>query len=412
MQPPSIAEHAHLREVLARLVVQGVRSVAGNSVAAGVGPEVDVVVTPNEMNDKHGTGPLVRRVFEGSAGIFSIRARDDYGGEHDFGEASVLLPQGGVPRPQAFQNVLAALEGRRVRRVVCVPFIVDDLITSIALKEMFDAPLCTWIMDDQNVCVHQIPDDLMREFLGKCALRLTTHHEMRAVYEEKYRLPFWILPAVAPGALVSTAARVPGGPEFRSKTGALVGSIWSQRWFDLVRQAVGGSGHTVDWYGNNKSPYFQFPDEQLQAAHIRALGIVPEPRLAEILRAYPYAVVPTGTLEGDSGNALAVAQLSLPGRILFIAATSNTPVIILGSPETPASRFVKRFDIGVTADYTPEAFRAAIEQVAAPDAQRRMRRNAAAIARNLSSDGVGEWLWRSLESGRASDPRFEELFPR
>jgi FkbM family methyltransferase len=293
-----------------------------------------------------------------------------------------------------------------------VPYLVDDLVTAIALKEIYDAPLCCYLMDDQNVSVSAIPDALMREFLAKCGLRLTTHPEMRVAYENKFGLRFWLLPAVVPGDLISTGAEVPSSPEADSKTGALVGSIWSQAWFDLLLRAVGPSGRALDWYGNNKSPYFQFPPDQLESAHIRALGIAPEPELAARLRAYPYTVVPTGTLQGESGNALAVAQLSLPGRILFIAATSNTPVIILGSEETPASRFVKRFDIGVTAEYTPEGFRRAVERVTDLETQRRMRRNAAAIANTLSSRGICEWLANSIERGQPSDLRFEDLLPR
>ncbi len=408
MLTPMLAQHDALRRELTRMTSGAARAVT----APSSGPLVDVVVTPNEINDKHGTGPLVQRVFAGSRDLFSIRARNDYGGEHELGEESAVVPQQGVARPQAFQNVLDALAGRRVRRIVCVPYFADDLVTSIALKELSGAPLCAWIMDDQNVCANAIPDDLMREFLSKCALRLTTHPEMRIAYERKFGLRFSLLPAVVPARLVTGEASAPTGPEVTARTGALVGSIWSQRWFDLICAAVGPSGLALDWYGNNKSPYFDFSEEKLRAAHIRARGIVPEPRLAEALRTYPYAVVPTGTLGEDSGNALAVAKLSLPGRILFIAATSHAPVVVVGSEETPAARFVKRFDIGVTCDYTAEGFRRAVEHVTAPEDQLRMRRNAAAIAKTLSSDGVGDWLWRSIELGEPADRRFEDLLPR
>jgi hypothetical protein len=407
-----IQRHEQLRRELDELVRTDGRARATGLGAVAHGPLVDVVVTANEMNDKHGTGPLVRRIFEGCPNILSIRARNHYGGEHDFGAEAVLLSQEGVPRAQAFVNVLRALDGRRVRRIVCVPYFADDLLTSIALKELFDAPLCCYVMDDQNIAVKGIPDPLMREFLSKCSLRFATHPELRAAYQAKFGLEFFLLPAVVPGDLVYTGAEVPCSPELASRTGALVGSIWSQRWLDLLCHTVSGSGHALDWYGNNKSPVVRIQDEQLAHARIHARGIVPEPRLAALLRDYPYAVVPTGTIGDETGNARALAQLSLPGRILFIASTSNTPVIILGSEQTSAARFVTRFDIGVISDYSPEGFRRAVDRVMIPSAQQRMRRNAAALGPVLSSKDMGAWVWRSLELGRPSDDRFEALLPR
>ncbi len=404
--------HEQLRRELAELVRGGARTSGAGLSSVAQGPLVDVVVTANEMNDKHGTGPLVRRVFQGCGDILSIRGRNQYNADHDFGAEAVVVNQEGVPRAQAFANVLRALSGRTVRRVMCVPYYPEDLLTSIALKETFDVPLCCWIMDDQNVSVHAIPDRLMREFLEKCSLRFTTHPEMRVAYESKFGLPFALLPAVAPGELVWTGAEVPESPEFAARTGALVGSLWSRRWFDLLAGTVSRSGLALDWYGNNKSPVFAIRQDQLDAANIRAHGIVPEPRLAALLRTYPYAVVPTGTIEGESGNERALARLSLPGRILFVAATSNTPVLVLGGEETPAARFVKRFDLGVTSRYTPEAFRQAVDSVMSLDAQQRMRRNAAALARTISSSDMEGWIWRSLDRGEPSDERFEALLPR
>jgi hypothetical protein len=33
--------------------------------------------------------------------------------------------------------------------------------TAIAIKEIYGVPMCTYIMDDQNVCTSEIPDELM-----------------------------------------------------------------------------------------------------------------------------------------------------------------------------------------------------------------------------------------------------------
>src|SRR5436190_19805219 len=94
---------------------------------------IDVVVTINEINDQHGTGPLVKRIFQGRRNIFSIRSRDDWGVQ-DFGDWNVAVPQGSSPRAECFRNILRVLGGRKVQRVVCIPYLRDEVISAIAIK--------------------------------------------------------------------------------------------------------------------------------------------------------------------------------------------------------------------------------------------------------------------------------------
>ena len=366
---------------------------------------VDVVITSNEVNDRHGTGPLVKRVFGGRSNVFCIRSQNDWGG-HDFGLWSVCLPQRERPRPECYRRVAAALGNRRVEQALCVPYLADEFITAIAVRDAYQARLCSWLMDDQNIAARVVPDELVGEYLEKCSLRLFTHPELRDAYQRKYGLESYILPAVVPERLVLTQELPPPEP---AAYGALVGSFWDQTWFDRTCDALEGCGRRIDWFGNNQSPWVQFPAEDLERAGIRAMGLVPEERLAEELRRRPFVVVPAGTLEEAGGNA-GVARLSLPGRILFAVAVSHTPILVLGSEKTCGARFVRHFGLGVVSPYEPGAVRAAIEELAHPARQRECRRNAAAIADSLSTRGVGRWLEVSIERGRPADDRFEKLF--
>ena len=97
---------------------------------------VDVVVTTTEINALHGTGPLIQRIFRNRRNIFSIRSRDQWGG-HDFGDWNVTISQQGNTRAESFRQVLNALDGRVVRSVLCVPYFVDELLTSMAVSEAF-----------------------------------------------------------------------------------------------------------------------------------------------------------------------------------------------------------------------------------------------------------------------------------
>ena len=53
--------------------------------------EIDVVITTNEVNLRHGTGVLVRRVLAGWSNLFSIRFQDDWG-DPEFGRWNIRLP--------------------------------------------------------------------------------------------------------------------------------------------------------------------------------------------------------------------------------------------------------------------------------------------------------------------------------
>jgi len=368
---------------------------------------LNVVVTINEVTNLHGTGPLVKRVCHGWPNIFSIRARNDWGVQ-DFGDWHVCLP-GGRTRSDFFYNAVTALRDRKVDKVLCVPFLADEFYTSIAIHESYGAKLCAYLMDDQNVAVQNIPDTLMREFLERCSFRVATHPELRAAYENKYGLPFYILPAVVPAELTASDP-IPCPPVAEgTRKGALIGSFWDQTWYDRLCAVLSRCDCSIDWFGNNKSPWLDLSPKRLAPAGITAHGVIPEERLARELAKYPFVIVPVGTLDEKESNT-GVAKLSLPGRILFATATSHTPVLIVGSDSTSGARFVTHFGVGEVVPYDATAVRAAMNRMNEPAAQQRMRQAAAKIAPVLSDGGVSNWLAQSIERGVPVDRRFEDLF--
>jgi hypothetical protein len=226
-------------------------------------------------------------------------------------------------------------------------------------------------------------------------------------------MPFSLLPAVAPDALIPRKVLPPVVDDGR---GALLGSFWDQSWFDKLCAALAscaaletGGGREIDWFGNHLSPFVEVSGEKLKRAHIRPLGIVSEERLATELRRYPFVIVPTGTLDPAEKNH-SVASLSLPGRIPLAAAISQTPLLIVGSRNTCAAQFVKHFRIGETVPYDGAEIRAAMNRLSDARIQSEMRGNAARMGPAFSDDGIGEWLEESIRQGRAADTRFENAF--
>lgn len=375
------------------------------------GAPLDVIITPNEVNGRHGTGVLVKRLFGHCPDILAIRSRNIYGADQQFGKVAFCLPHPTASRQQSFFSVMRALDGLAPRRILCIPYYYDDVMTALAVKELFNVPLCTWIMDDQNISVQVISDELMGELLAKSSLRLAISPELQRAYQDKYDLPLHFLPPVVPDALLSTSAQVPPESTFTAPVGLIIGNIWSDRWLELLRRTVRGTSIQVCWYWTGGS----WLDRRLtERAALEEDGILlrtpieTEEGLVADLRTRPFTVVPSGTLDAADDNP-AISRLSLPSRIVFNLATSNTPIIILGSEQTAAARFVRRYGVGTVSSYEPESFKQAVAFVCEPANRRTLRENAARLAASLAASGTAEWIWRSLAAGAPCDDRFNRF---
>ncbi|TRT70312.1 MULTISPECIES: twitch domain-containing radical SAM protein [Microcystis] len=375
--------------------------------------DASIVITTCEVNQHHGTGALVKKIVADTANILSIRSVDLYGGEQDLGAIALCLSNPGLSRPEAVKNTVHAVRifhEYKVTRLLCVPYLAEDLITAIVLQDLYQVPLAAYIMDDQNICVNNIPDQLMGEFLGKCSLRLVTHPELRAAYEAKYQLEFSLLPALVSEQLISPTPQLANLNSRSANVGALIGSISSQQCFDLLCNTIKAAGieldwynGTVDWYQDNQYRQQEEHSELIKNRGIHLCGLLPEEKLVQILRNYAYLVLPTGALaEGDHNPRL--------WRMIFAVATANIPIIVLGQETTSAAQFIRRFHLGVVCDYQGESLRQALEQLRDPKNCQQMRQNAAAIASKLSAKGINQWLWESIDQGKPRDGRFEELF--
>jgi FkbM family methyltransferase len=368
------------------------------------------VVTPNEVNDRHGTGVIISRIFAGVPNILSIRSTDLHG-INSLGEFDLRFDHKNLPRNKSFLRLLRSLEGNSIRYVICVPYEPDDLLTALVLKEAFGAKLCVYVMDDNHLETGRIPGDLMEEALQKADLRLAISPEMRDGYENRYRLKFWLRPpVVTPGAICCTP-RIPSAEILRKGRGVVVGSLWSTQSLNRLARAVSAAGLQVEWFGNSDASWLQFDINDLAAKGVLVRGFIPERELAEKLKEYAYAIVPSGTLEADDQR-VDIARYSLPTRMPFLLAVGNIPTIVLGSPETAAAGFVDRFGLGEVIPYSGNHLRAAADKLCQAAAQERIRTRAASVAAEFSADGVWNWMARAMDQGQPDDVTMERLMPR
>jgi hypothetical protein len=372
--------------------------------------DADAIITHVEVSDRHGVGKLVRTLFLGEPNVLSIRSANYYEGQHELGELALCISHANQSRDAVFSHVLNAVGQSTVRRALCIPYFPDDVRTAIAIKEIFGVPLCTYIMDDQNVCADGIPDGLMRELLAKSRLRFAISPELCQVYSLKYGHKMWYLPPLAPGKFVPSRLVAPPA-ETGSRTGIIIGNIWGQRWVDLLRDTVRNSSVTLTWYCNGEFRWLPCGKDSLVADSIIPRDPLPEEALIRTLREAPFAVVPTGLMD-ESDDRRFIAQLSLPSRIPYMMATSHIPILVLGSRETGAAHFVEHFGIGTVTGYDRQSFTEAVDYITRPEVNLEMRRRALVASGRFTDIGAAEWIWRSLAHGEPVDHRYEDLAPQ
>jgi hypothetical protein len=373
----------------------------------------DLVITACEVNSLHGTGTLLLRIFPDQKSIISLRADDFYDGVQDFGCVRLRLPLAKAARPVISAWLKSSLVGVNVRRILCVPYTPAEATLALAAQDVLGAPLGIYIMDDKNVCADGITDNLMRELLDRARLRLVIGPEMRDVYEEKYGMPFWVMPPVVADHIIKREA-APSAPGHDPRRGVLLGNIWGQRWLDMLRRIFRGAGVTIDWYCNQLNPPgLEYDRDELAADGIVQRNPIAEDDLPKVLGEYAFAVVPTDTLDGLSPPSVrAIAELSLPSRMVTMMATSHLPMLVIGSPATCAAGFVERFDLGAVAPYDRAAVLASIEALTTPDRQADVRARAAKLSGRFTAAGASDWIWRSLDAGRPITSTYEDLMPR
>jgi hypothetical protein len=234
--------------------------------------------------------------------------------------------------------------------------------------------------------------------------------EMRDAYEKKYRMRFWVVPPVVSERILRRAP-LPSRNGDGRKRGVLLGNVWGQRWLDLLREVFRGGDVEIDWYCNQKKPHgLKYDRAELARDGIRQCDPIAEDDLPGVLAGYDFAVVPSDQLDGQSPLPVrAIAELSLPSRMVTLLAVGHLPMVVLGSPKTCAAAFVQRMQLGTVAPYERSAVRAAIDEVLAPATQAAIRERAAALSGRFTADGVADWIWRSLDAGKAATLDFEEM---
>jgi len=84
-------------------------------------------------------------------------------------------------------------------KILCVPYFLNEFRFAVKLNEKTGAPLCTFLMDDQNILSNEIHDCDVQTLLNQSELILAISPELAEVYSRKYnREVLFIPPFVTP----------------------------------------------------------------------------------------------------------------------------------------------------------------------------------------------------------------------
>lgn len=370
----------------------------------------DLLISAVEVNNHHGVGILLQRFFPDSSGIITLRSRSLYGGQESFGQEHWELRSQFRTVPDTRSRLADLLAGRRIRRILCVPYYREDFIHGILAKELTGAPLCTFIMDDQTVFTPQVPAHWPARLLASSDLRLGISPELCAAYARRFSYPLELLPPVVTKAvpLIPCYWETEPGEPLRA---AMLGNVWTAARFDQLRELTRATGLHIDWYGNGtQAPWLTGAPEEWEVDHIRTMGFLPEEDLIAALASYPFIVVPSGSLDQHDDNP-AFSHLSLPSRLVFLHTATDTPVLLLGSPDTAAGRFLCRLGTGQCCAYQPHALIQTIQALTNAAVRRKIQQAIRHWSPALVLPDAGEWIWSSLAKGTSAPTPFHAAFP-
>ena len=147
----------------------------------------DVIVSHIEINYQHGVGVLVQRIFPESSNFFSIRSKNIYDGHQDFGSQKVCLDLENTSIYSISQKIQKTLNNIVPNRLLSIPYFPEDYLITLAIKKLYNCPLCLFIMDDQNIFSKNVSDSVIEELIDKADLCLGISRPLCDAYQEKFK---------------------------------------------------------------------------------------------------------------------------------------------------------------------------------------------------------------------------------
>lgn len=362
---------------------------------------MNALVHAIEINDRHGVGVYIRRLFGDGQDFVFLRSRSLYEGENAFGQTEEFLGDRFATLDELRVRIARIAAAHPIERILCVPYYPEDFRNAVLLKEASGAKLCTYLMDDQNIFSREVGDAAVRRLLDASDLRLGISPQMSLAYERKFGRAVAWMPPVLP------TRRSPIERSRHDRRAAMIGNVWSAAQLESLRRVSRGSGWAIDWFGRGpEAGWLGTTSAELAADNIHCLGYLDDETLADRLSEYPFAVIPSGTAD-EVDELRSFSLLSLPSRVIHLLTQTGLPLLVLGGEQSAVGAFVRETECGLTAVYEGDDFAgAAARMVAEGDI---FRAAACKMAGKMTLANAGDWIWRSLDRKAPVDDRFEAL---
>src|SRR5688572_7193768 len=103
--------------------------------AEAVFPMRDLLVTAVEINDRHGVGILLQRMFPDASEFVCLRSASLYSGADSFGSVTHELRSKYLTISETREQLKRILAPYRIRRIICVPYYREDFVHAVMAQQ-------------------------------------------------------------------------------------------------------------------------------------------------------------------------------------------------------------------------------------------------------------------------------------
>jgi hypothetical protein len=378
------------------------------------------IITTFEANHRHGTGALILTLFKHFRNPEPSLwyTLPHYGAPPLLDDARLLwgawLPPRGSGRGWRIARLLShvlrdglllrtwmRIQGGAPAMVYVAPFDRCAVRLAIAAAEVYGAKILLHVLDDCAIHWNQIPRDLLLRLCELASIRCAISPRMAELYQEATGRRFEVLfmPISGEDLPDPTRRRPPRSGQERL---VMIGNFYGDT-FPLVRQLFRETaGARLTLFGPLQTAAIPEGCTPQTEAWLDYRGMVSPDSVApllSLLTEHDIALMPQGSLQLPGMGKF--FQYSLPSRIASYLA-AGLPILVLGSEESGAARFVVEHGLGRVTPYAPDAFGRVLREMSCADWHGETSARARAFCERFLhlEDVIDPWLRRALRAAQ------------
>jgi len=304
-----------------------------------------VVITAVELNAHHGTGNFLRQICPETKGVVYhfFRAISIYNNICDVAGIHKVIPD------NCKLGFVDYLKYKIFKpKVLVCPYFEKNIDFALYLKKHFNPVIITYLLDDQNIAVKKISNTNLRQLFRVSKKIYCISEEMQKAYNSKFKIKCEVLLPKLCKRSFYIANKYRFSKSAKTEC-CLIGNIWDNDRLNEILDICRTNKLRITWFGYGPdAPWLYIKIKKLKKSDIKIGGWLPEKQLFKKISQLPFVILPTG------GNFIKderkeITRFSLPSRLFFLGAHSNTPILVLGRKRSAVGNFVKKNNFGIAA---------------------------------------------------------------